>query len=103
MLTDDVKKRIYADALSAEAELIERDLTVETVREWLEELEDGAIVNLISAFRGQAKETIGLNRTHYYQLIGDAICWHIERRVMDAAVEQLEGKIDEIYAEAERK
>ena len=102
MLTDDVKKRVYEDALSAEAELIERDLTVETVREWLEELEDGFIVNLISAFRRQTTETLGVNRDFCYRLIGEAICHNIERRVMDAADEQLEGKMDEIYAEAEK-
>ena len=102
MLSNEMKNRVYGDALSAEAELIERDLTVETVREWLGELDDMFIDNLISVYRGQLKATLRVNRDHCYNLIGEAICHNIERRVMDAAVEQLEGKIDEIYAEAEK-
>ena len=97
MLSEEMKKRVYADALEAEAELIERDLTIETVREWLGELDDMFIDNLISVYRGQLKATLHVNRNSCYNLIGEAICHKIEHRVMDAAAEQLEGK--DIYHE----
>ena len=103
MLSNEMKNRVYGDALSAEAELIERDLTVETVREWLGELDDMFIDNLISVYRGQLKATLHVNRDHCHKLIGEAICHYLESNVMDAAAFQVGCKIDEIYAEAERK
>ena len=101
MLSDAMKRRIRDDALEAEAQLIERDLDIETVREWLGAINDTEILCIIIRYRRQFKATNDINRDSTYRLIGKDLCAYIEECVMSAAEEQLEGKIDEIYREAE--
>ena len=103
MLTDDVKKRIYEDALSAEAELIERDLTVETVRDWFESMNDSLIEHIRAEYIAAGKETRQINVDAVHRMIGTRICAYLDQCIMDAAAFQVGCKIDEIYAEAERK
>ena len=102
MLSNEMKNRVYGDALSAEAELIDRDLTVGIVRYWLEVADETIISNVFDLYKAQDKETLSINRAMYHERLGLMLCAYLDKCVMDAAAEQLEGKIDEIYAEAEK-